>query len=273
MRHADYVAIDAENWSSLRNMVTGSPLHYRHARETADVDTVGRGLGRAMHALALEPETFEQEYPVFTGKKRQGKAWDAFQAANAGRTIVKASELIPVRAQVAAMQAHPEASLLLQGTHREELVLWTDAETGIRCKCRVDVAFEDWSSVTDLKGCRSIGVEGRDFEREAIRMLYPHQLAFYRRGIKAAHGEDATCQIVAVEIPAPHDVCVWRLSPDLLDFADREISAALRMLARCRESSVWPGRFQGMYNLRLPSWLVDDIVVPGGDIEEVDYGL
>ena len=25
MRHADYVAIDAENWSSLRNMVTGSP--------------------------------------------------------------------------------------------------------------------------------------------------------------------------------------------------------------------------------------------------------
>jgi hypothetical protein len=87
-------------------------------------------------------------------------------------------------------------------------------------------------------------------------------------------GQQAGCSRqtagVAVEIPAPHDVCVWRLSPALLDHANREISEALRTLARCRDSGRWPGRFQGMYNLELPTWLIEDAEIPEEGIGEAE---
>ncbi len=70
---ADYCAIDAVNWSSLKHLWAGSPLHYKHHRESADKDTTGRKMGRLLHAMALG--SFDEEFVVFEDGDRRGKVW------------------------------------------------------------------------------------------------------------------------------------------------------------------------------------------------------
>src|SRR4051812_24246093 len=82
---ADYIKIDAVNWSTLKHMRT-SPLHYRHAVDSPDEDTARFGIGRAIHTAILEPHKLATDYAVFDGKRRAGKKWKTFEAENVTRT-------------------------------------------------------------------------------------------------------------------------------------------------------------------------------------------
>ena len=244
-----YTAIRAVNWSRLKHMRV-SPLHYLHAPTTPD--TTSRAMGRALHTLTLEPQKFDAAYVVFDGDRR-GNVWKDFQTLHEGKTILRAVEFDLVRRQADA------ARVLLPPGEVEQVLCWTDPATGLACKGIADhvSAF----GLIDLKGAGRLDV----FERLAIRDGYAHQLAFYRRGL----GGDLPCHLLAVETSAPHDVALLTLSPTLLDWADREISALLARVAACEASGVWPGRYPDGGTLELPAWLVEDEISGLEDDEEV----
>lgn len=248
---ADYCATDAVNWSSLLHLWKGSPLHYRHHRESADKDTTGRKMGRLLHALALG--SFDEEFVIFEEGDRRGKAWEAFKAANPGRTILKPNEIADVRAQAAAVRAHREASRILAGADTEATIQWTDPDTGLPCKGRLDALKLD-DRIGDLKGCGEIG----QLERTCHRQGYVHQLAWYRRGVRAAHGVELDAYMIGVETKAPHDVGVWKLDRDLLALAEREIVALVQRLADCIHADRWPGKMPDVGELLIPTWMLSD---------------
>src|SRR5690242_15396494 len=103
---AAYEHIDAQNWSVLKHART-SMLAYRHAVENPTDDTPRFGLGRAIHTAILEPAKLQEEYAVFDGDRRAGKAWDAFFEEHGDKTILKRSEWEVVQTIADRVAVHP----------------------------------------------------------------------------------------------------------------------------------------------------------------------
>lgn len=254
MTYAEYAKINAINWSTLREM-RRSPLHYRYALEHPREDTTTLALGRAVHTAVLEPDRFPLDYVVFEGKRRQGKAWDAFEEANWTRTIVKATEYANLLEMRDAVMRHPIARSYLTGGVAEQTVTWVETINGVElpCKARPDYIAD---AIADLKSTRDAGSGA--FGRTSARFGYHCQLSWYRRGVRAATGVAKPMVLVAVETDAPHDVAVYRVGDDELYAADEEINALLAQVASCRAADRWPGANEGITDLQLPAWVFGD---------------
>jgi hypothetical protein len=254
MTYAEYAKVDALNWSTLREM-RRSPLHYRHRLENPREDTTGLALGRAVHTAVLEPERFPLEYVVFGGARRAGKEWEAFKEANDGLTILKADEFANVIAMRDAVHRHKTAMSYLSGGAAEQTVTWIERINGVEiaCKARPDYIG---SVIADLKSTGDAGPGA--FGRTAARFGYHCQLAWYRRGVRAALGRDLAMVLVVVETDAPHDVGVYRIGDDAMWAADEDINALLIQVAVCRTADRWPGANETATDLQLPSWVYGD---------------
>jgi hypothetical protein len=251
---ADYVKIDAVNWSTLKNMRT-SPLHYRHAIDSPDDDTTRFGIGRAIHTATLEPHKLSTDYAVFEGKRRDGKAWDKFEAENITKTILKRDEMRRVQSLASRVATNDVAQDWLGRGKAliERSITWTDPATGIACKARPDAVH---SAIVDVKSTSSI--DERQFIKLATRMGYFGQLAFYRRGYRTLTKLSLPCAILAVEVDAPHDIGVFTIDDESLRVADDEITRLLAKLAECRKTNEWPGRYQKAQTMTLPDWALGE---------------
>jgi exodeoxyribonuclease VIII len=236
---SEYAAIRAVNWTKLKRLWTGSALHYwDYVNSDRDDDSIGRMLGRLTHKLVLEPDS-PPDYVVWEGGDRRGKAWKEFEAANAGKDIFKPKELEAVHAQAAAVLRHPIAKSYLQGSSFEQTLKWTDKETGLPCKCRMDANKP--GILIDLKGCKD--VSPFLFSREAERMGYALQLAHYGNGLAAVTGSHpAKYIIIAVEHSAPYDVGVFTFTRDQIAEAQEDLSYLLRTIQTCMKTGIWPGK-------------------------------
>ena len=252
----EYIKSEGVNWSTLKYM-RDSPLHYRHFSATAGTDTTGRKKGRALHTLVFEPQKFADEYAVFDGPVRKGKAWDAFEAENAAKTILKANELEEVQAQANAVRSHPAVIPYLTGGIFEASWRWRDAKTGLICKGRTDLWHPTTNTLIDLKGTTTI--HPHYFGRIAARQGYHSQLAHYSNGIKVSRRLKSirTC-ILAVEVKAPFDLTLFELSSDDLYAGEEEVGQLLAKVAACTESGTWPGRSPEPQPLRLPPYIWGD---------------
>lgn len=238
-----------------------SPKRYQFRAANPLEDSTTLAFGRASHTAVLEPDRFPIDYAVFPGKRRQGKEWEQFQAANADRTILKMDEYAACLAVRDAVRSHPVAGPLLASGKPEQTITWTDAATGLECKGRADwlspVALVDLKTTTDIDADR--------FGALAARMGYHAQLAFYRDGLRA-NGLDLPAKIIAVEADEPHDVAVYAIDDDSLYAGEEQYRDALRKVAKCQAAQVWPGRYEQERLLILPSW-----AFPAED--DVDQGL
>lgn len=250
MTKDDYAAIDAVNWSKLKHMAV-SPLHYKHAVDHPAEDTTRFGIGRAIHTAILQPERLALDYAVYDGARRAGKAWDAFEAEHAGKTILKRAEWKMVQELAQRVLEDETAQYWLGGKNAliERPITWTDEATGLACKARPDAVH---SAIADVKSTSSI--DERQFRALATRMGYFGQVAFYRRGYHALTKLWLPCALIPVEVDAPHDVGVFVVDDESLRVADDKISRLLAKVAECRKTGVWPGRYQKAQTMTLPDW-------------------
>lgn len=128
-------------------------------------------------------------------------------------------------------------------------VTWTDEQTGVACKGRMD--WLDDCALVDLKTTRDI--ELRAFGRHCHTMQYHCQLAFYQMGL-LANGIERLVKIIAVESEPPHDVAVYDLGEDALWAGEVKVREALRLVAQCRKEKRWPGCYPQTIELMLPGY-------------------
>jgi len=251
----DYAKIDAVNWSTLKHM-RKSPLHYKHALDNPRADTTRLALGRAAHTAVLEPDTFMLHYACFKGAIRRGAKWDVFKEQHEGETILKVDEYQTCLAIRDAVRKHQVASTYLFEGSAEHSIIWTDGETGLQCKGRIDWVSRSKPAIVDIKTTSDVSADR--FGATCARMLYHAQLAMYSDGYYAAHGERLPVVIIAAEATAPHDVAVYTLDEDAL-YAGSEIYRELLVkLKLCRNQNRWPGRYEDEVTLRLPAWAFGD---------------
>jgi hypothetical protein len=264
MNFEDYKKIPGINWSGLKHM-RRSPMHYRYRLQNPTEDSNRLALGRGCHTAVFEPDKFLTEYALFKGKIRRGKAWEAFKEQHAEDTILKRDEYDRVLAIRDAVRKHKKAQEYLEHGAPEQVLTWTDRETGLACKARIDWLCH---AVVDLKSTSD--VDATRFATQVARMLYHAQLAFYVDGVREVTGEEKPAVIISAEIGDEHDVAVFRLNKDDLETGRAEYRSLLVKVAECTEANWWPGRYPEEVELVLPRWarLSDEDDLDMNDFDE-----
>jgi exodeoxyribonuclease VIII len=260
-----YEQIRAVNWSTLTNLDV-SPLLYKHRLTNPEPGKAVFAIGNAAHCLTLEPEKFDARYAVFDGTRR-GEKWDAWQEEHPGVESLKPHELETARAVAKAVRSHRIAARILKGGRREEVVTWTDPETGLACKGRLDYLRPDF--LIDLKTARDPGP--RFFLRDAIKYGYVSQVAWYHDGAVAARliPGGSNPYIIAVEKEEPFDVAVYQLDDEALAFGRSKYRRLMRRLVECIEADYWPGVAPDVVPLRVPAWALDQAL--SSESKEEDF--
>jgi hypothetical protein len=174
----------------------------------------------------------------------------------------------------AAVAAHPVAGPMLAAvpaSHREHTVRWTDPPTGLPCKGRLDALLcpragpDARYTVIDLKTVKS--VHPREIARMAASMHWHAQAAHYAAGVREVYGltdDQVDAVLIVMEQAAPHDVGVYRLTPDGALWAGETLRRTwLDRLAECLRADAWPGACLEEQELELPGWAYPDAAEEG----------
>lgn len=245
---------DRVNWSTLKWILT-SPKHYRHALATPFADSPAKKLGRLIHTAILEPHKLEARYVVSPNFHRGMKDETAIAKGYEGgreaaaefdlqlsewQEVVSADDLD--RARMAR-----DAFTLPPGIAHEMRIEWTDPDTGIACRGRVDYLGAD---LIDIKTTNSI----HNCERDAARYMYHAQLAWYFDGLINSGANPNTAQILFIESSAPFDSLLAEFDLADLDAGRALYRKALATLRTCRDRNEWPGFAPTPRRIKLPEW-------------------
>jgi hypothetical protein len=271
--YAKYRAIDAVNISSLKEM-DHSPKRYQY-RLDHPKESKALTFGNAGHVAVLEPSRFMRDYAVWgertkSGKlrPRNGKTYDAFVEASAGKTILTEDEFNAAVELRDAVRGEPKALRYLKRGEPEVSMLWVDPGTQLLCKGR-----EDWITVVD--GCDVlVGLKtARDirpipFGNAAANLGYHLQWAYYFDGYVRITGRKPRLVEIVVENAPPYDVAVYRIQDDVIEVGRSDYQQHMLRLVDCRASGEWPGAVEEERDVTLPSRVFgDEAEISGLELE------
>jgi hypothetical protein len=232
-----------------------SGKQYIHAVNHPMKPTSSMLIGTVVHFLVLGSRPGAKPLVRYDGDRRSGRAWEDFEARHEGAEIVTAPEWSKAEEIAEAVFMDPVAQARLEGARFEVPVRWEE-EGGIVCSTSgIDIVCG--ASIADLKTTYTTHPD--TWTRHAFKMLYPMQMAWYRRGARA-NGIDTSrgLFLLGVETKPPYEVVELELTEPMIDFADRTVELWLQKLRVYRESNQWPGFAQSSVPLDVPTWLRDD---------------
>ena len=249
-----------------------SPLHFHHAMNVPR-ESEPLTLGRAAHCAVLEPERYELEFVAWTRKTsggnsapRNGQHWDAFHEEHAGMNIITEEQHAEATGMRDAIRANTDAMKYLRAGNAEVSMFWS--VMGQQARGRID-----WLNIDPSLGTTIVGVKSTQdcrlfqFGRQAARLAYHLQWAYYFDAWKTLTGEIPRMVEIVVESKPPHAVGVYVIPDEVLQLGAEEYLALLETLAECERAGKWPGPNVAEQVLILPSWVYGDEV---GEIKYVD---
>ncbi|MCK5610332.1 PD-(D/E)XK nuclease-like domain-containing protein, partial [Candidatus Pacearchaeota archaeon] len=182
-------------------------------------------LGRAVHCYILEgPDKFDATFAVSPSCDRRYKKgkeiWADFVEANPGKTVITEENYIKIYGMDKAVKSHPFAGELLADGVAEQAAFWTDEETGIKCKCKVDWIPSGHNILVDLKSTQNSGEY--EFAKSAATYRYINQAALYGEGFSKAAGTQYDAFVfVAVEKEFPYRTEVYVIDEEYLAYGQQ----------------------------------------------------
>jgi hypothetical protein len=225
--------IESLHWNVLKR-IDQSPSHLLAAYRQELESKPPQDFGTLCHLT-----TFGGEFAVWDGRK-QGKKWDEFATANAGKRVFSAKAHHRALRITDKLLSHPTAAPLLMG---EQELAWEAPMLGRDCAGTIDVYNPQTRALVELKTASSTHPER--FKRAALWYRYHAQLAWYREAIRAKGGEVESCWIVGVETAPPYAVTVLELTERLLLDGEKRNRLWIERLRVCEESDDWPEYAQG----------------------------
>lgn len=260
---------DRVNWSTLKHIGV-SPKHYIHNLTVPRADTEALQLGRVTHCAVFERDELDKRYVTcpnfhrgmnddtaiakgYAGGKRSAELWE-LNRESTGAEVVPVEIMDRAHGMTQAILLDPIAGPYVTTGYSEHRIEWIDEPTGILCRGRVDHVN---GCLADLKTTRSIVT----CERDAARLGYHAQLAWYSDGLEAAGiAVESAPRLVFVESAPPYDVLVLTFDESDLSAGRSVYRRYLERLAECRKIGVWPGVSGGvMRRINLPEWAVPEV--------------
>ncbi len=152
-------------------------------------DTPSRLYGRAVHKIVLEGRVaFDASFrqTLYPGNTKAGKEEREY-IASIGAVALKADDHTRVVEARGAIQLNPHLAASFTNGRPEVSVFWTDAESGVRLKCRQD--YVKARATVDLKTIRPTrpGLFPASCKRAIGEWRYHGQAAHYLDGRAAMH--------------------------------------------------------------------------------------
>ena len=240
-----YEEIDAVNKSTLWEM-RRSPMHYWHlTHDMPREDTAAMKFGRAIHAKLLEPSEFSVRYaiaPECDRRTKEGKAIWA-ELMESGKEVISKADMDIIEAM------EKEFSGLMFAPDKTEVALtWTDPETGVFCKGRLDAIVGD--TIVDYKTTTDASTKA--FLREALRYGYDLQAAMYMEAARQNGYEPKRFLFIAQEKNAPYAINLLYAGEAFLDRGAWIMRDLLKKYKECSEANEWPDYGENV--LILPEW-------------------
>lgn len=252
--------------TGLRTIWAESPAHFfakssLNPNRKPEPDKEAFKLGRLAHKLLLEGrDGFDEEFVIRPDRWADwrtdaAKAWRAEQVL-AGKTVITEDDLATVTGMAENLARLPLVKAGILDGKVERSLIWKDAETGIWLKSRPDVIPNGSALVADLKSTASVTDDA--LAKSLGSFGYHCQGALVGDGMKQVLGiEMEAFALVWSESSDPYCARVTTLTPEDLARGEQQNRAALRTIARCLETGIWPGpggeREDAIY-LQLPAW-------------------
>jgi hypothetical protein len=262
MNNTDYHAHAAISKSHL-DQVAKSPLHYwaryLDPNRVVPEPTPAMAIGSAVHTHVLELDQWDARYVSapdgIDRRTKAGKAeWEAFTAAATGRTVLPKADADLVMRMAQSVFSHPAAAMLLALPGKAETThMWTDAATGLECKCRPDWLTDDGRLLVDLKTTEDAS---RGFAKSIAQWRYHVQASWYLDGIEQATGtRPEQFLFLCVEKKAPYAVAVYAADAEMIAAGAQTAARDLNVLATCKAAGAWPGYSDQIEPISLPPWM------------------
>jgi hypothetical protein len=263
MNNTDYHAHSAVSKSHL-DQVARSPLHYwaryLDPNRVVPEPTPAMAIGSAVHTHVLELDQWDARYVSapdgIDRRTKAGKAeWEAFTTAATGRTVLPKADADLVMRMAHSVFSHPAAAMLLALPGKAETThMWTDAATGLQCKCRPDWLTDDGRLLVDLKTTEDAG---RGFAKSIAQWRYHVQASWYLDGIEQATGtRPEQFLFLCVEKKAPYAVAVYAADAEMIAAGAQTAARDLDVLATCKAAGAWPGYSDQIEPISLPPWML-----------------
>jgi exodeoxyribonuclease VIII len=154
-----------------------------------------------------------------------------------------------------AVFGHPAAAMLLGLPGKAETThMWTDAATGLQCKCRPDWLTDDGRIMVDVKTTEN--ASPREFARSIAQWRYHVQAAWYLDGIEQATGtRPEQFLFICVEKKAPFACAVYAADAEMIAAGAQTVARDLEVLATCKAADAWPGYSDQIEPISLPAWM------------------
>lgn len=237
-----------------------SPAHYLANRLSPHESTPAMELGRRIHLRVLEQVEWRRRvkvYPDFgEGKGSRTAKWDWEEKVLAevpDAVLIKQSECDMIDAIARQLHSCPVVGNLLGDGRSEVTLTWTDADTGLACKARVDHLLRRHGkrvAFLDLK--KTVNASPERFPYEAWKYRYHIQGAHYVEGGKAVLGEEPLFVLVAIETEPPYCHKAYVVDEGFLDMGLQLRNRSMKRLRRCLDEGSFPGYGATVANLALP---------------------
>ena len=226
------------NWSSIKR-IQKTPKTYRWFADNPSGDSPARKLGRLFHTEVLEPDLVHEQYAVrphiyeAKGKKKddpmQEKPWNmnatfckewVAEMEEKGFEIIKPADAELVNGMREALWELADARAIMEDADGYEIsAFWTDEETGLLCKCKLDILKN--GQIGDLKKTAAGDSPSGSWDKwcSTVRNYKYHgQAAFYRNGVNAVYKhlgldlpEIPMFQWLVVEDARPYDTAIYSI--------------------------------------------------------------
>jgi ATP-dependent exoDNAse (exonuclease V) beta subunit len=259
---ADYRLWDATNQSLLTTVAQNSLKQARYEQLHQKDPTAAMIFGTRCHTFLLEPEDAENRFyaPLDLPRRsnEQKETWAKYEAQNAGKDMLKPEQILEFRAMSAAMHARPDWRELWENRLAVELcVVWDDDETGLRCKCRIDLVsrYQGTPVVVDYKTTKN--ASSWSFGRSVHDYGYDIQAAHYLAAADSIAPGERVFVLAAQEKTPPHDAMLHALAPTSLESGRLRWRQSMRQWAAALEDDDFPGYRYGVSEVEMPSYAIN----------------
>lgn len=265
MTECEYRQHPAISRSELARM-KDSPEKFKYFKDNPEPPSPSLIFGQVFHKLALQPESFEEEFTVAPNVDRRTKVgketWELFQDEAGDKTIITADALELASEMRDKLFKAPYVKKLLSG-ECEKPYFWTDGLTGEECKCRIDCITEVGGKhiIVDLKTTEN--AENDAFMKHSVTYGYDLQAAMYQEAVKQCTGETCDFLFIAIEKKPPYAVNILQADKGFLLRGFDLFREYLGTYHHCKEINNFYGYLGEqniINNLPLPAYLAKEVL-------------
>lgn len=195
--------------------------------------------------------------------KSYQEAYKKFHSENEGRYIIQDKgdqSFETMEKMLASCQADSVIQKLLENTEYQVSVLWTDEETGLKCKTRPDVCKLHKNVIVDVKTTNDGSPE--EFSRSLAKYDYPFQACMQIDGCISSGLMPTVDKYfwLVVEKNIPYSATIYEFSEEDIRYCMDEYRYVKSIVKQAMKQKKYPGYSQrsdnkfGILTAQIPLW-------------------